>query len=106
EGQLYLFRVREHVQRLRQSSRIMRLSLRYSDDELVETVCRLAEMNGYREDIYIRPIVYKSSEVVGVRMHDLEDDFLLFITPFGAYLDPDQGARCMTSSWRRIDDNS
>jgi branched-chain amino acid aminotransferase len=84
----------------------MRMSLRFSDDEIVETVGRLAEMNGYREDVYIRPIVYKSSEIVGVRMHDLEDDFLLYVTPFGAYLDPDAGARCMTSSWRRIDDTT
>ena len=48
--------------------------------------------------------IYKSSEEVGVRMHNLEDDFLLFVTPFGAYLDLDAGVRCMTSSWRRIDD--
>jgi branched-chain amino acid aminotransferase len=106
KGELYLFRVLDHIKRLRLSSKIMRLSLRYSDDELVDFVRRVAEMNGYREDIYVRPIVYKSSEVVGVRMHDLEDDFLLFVTPFGAYLDPTAGARCMTSSWRRIDDNS
>jgi branched-chain amino acid aminotransferase len=106
EQELYLFKVREHIQRLRQSAKIMRLSLRYSDDELVETVRRLAEKNDYREDVYIRPMVYKSSELVGVRMHDLEDDFLLFLTPFGSYLDPAAGARCMTSSWRRIDDNS
>ncbi|MFT4417355.1 aminotransferase class IV, partial [Fredinandcohnia humi] len=39
-------------------------------------------------------------------MHDLQDDFLVFITPFGAYLDLDKGARCMTSSWRRVDDTS
>jgi branched-chain amino acid aminotransferase len=104
--ELYLFKVREHIQRLRQSATIMRLSLKYSDDQLVDTVRELAERNGYREDVYIRPMVYKSSEVVGVRMHNLDDDFLLFVTPFGAYLDPDAGARCATSSWRRVDDNS
>jgi branched-chain amino acid aminotransferase len=104
--ELYLFKVREHIQRLRQSAKILRLSLRYSDDELVNTVRELAALNGYREDVYIRPMVYKSSEVVGVRMHNLDDDFLLFVTPFGAYLDPEAGARCATSSWRRVDDNS
>jgi branched-chain amino acid aminotransferase len=106
EQQLYLFRVREHVQRLRQSAKIMRMSLRFSDDELCGFVHKLAELSDYREDIYIRPIVYKSSPVLGVRLHDLTDDFLLFLTPFGAYLDPDQGARCQTSSWRRVDDTS
>jgi len=104
DEQLYLFKVREHVERIRQSATIMRLSIRFTDDELVEIIHKTAEMNGYREDVYIRPLVYKSSEVVGVRMHNLEDDFLVFVTPFGAYLDPDAGARCMTSSWRRVDD--
>lgn len=102
--QLYLFKVRAHFERLRKSAKIMRMELRYTDDELVEITNDLVRRNGYNEDVYVRPIVYKSSEVVGVRMHDLEDDFLLFVTPFGAYLDPEAGVRCMTSSWRRIDD--
>ena len=102
--QLYLFRVREHMERIRQSAKIMRMAIRYTDDELVAFVQQVAERSGYREDVYIRPMVYKSSKVVGVRMHNLDDEFLLFVTPFGAYLDPDAGARCMTSSWRRVDD--
>ena len=103
-GQLYLFRVRDHVRRLLQSAKIMRLGVAYSEDEIVTTIERLAELNGYREDVYIRPMVYKSEEVVGLRMHNLEEDFLLYVTPFGAYLDPEAGVRCITSSWRRIDD--
>ena len=103
-GELYLFKVREHIERIRQSAKIMRMAIRYSNDELVAMVQQVAERSGYREDLYIRPMVYKSSRVVGVRLHDLEDEFLLFVTPFGAYLDPDAGARCMTSSWRRVDD--
>jgi branched-chain amino acid aminotransferase len=106
QDQLYLFKVPEHIARIRQSAKIMRLGVNYTEAEMVEVIAKVAELNGYREDVYIRPIVYKSSEVVGVRMHDLEDDFLVFVTPFGAYLDPEQGARCMTSSWRRVDDTS
>lgn len=105
-GELYLFRVREHIERLRQSAKIMRMAIRYTDDELVELVTQLAERNGHREDIYIRPMVYKASHVVGLRVHDLDDEFLLYATPFGAYLDPEAGVRCQTSSWRRIDDNT
>ena len=106
QGELYLFRVREHVERLRQSAKIMRMQLRASDDELVAQIHELAARSEFREDVYVRPIVYKSSEMLGVRMHDLEDDYLLFLAPFGAYLDPEAGARCMTSSWRRVDDTS
>ena len=104
QGELYLFKVRDHVRRIRQSAKIMRMELKYSDDELCEILAQVARQSGYEEDVYLRPMVYKASEVVGVRMHDLRDDFLTFITPFGAYLDPEQGARCATSSWRRIDD--
>jgi branched-chain amino acid aminotransferase len=104
EGELYLFRVREHVERIRQSAKIMRMALPLSDDEICEILKDLAARNGYQEDVYIRPMVYKSSEVVGVRMHNLDDGFLAYVTPFGAYLDPEAGARCMTSSWRRVDD--
>lgn len=103
-NQLYLFRVRDHVKRVLQSAKIMRLGVRYSEDEIVETIEKLAAMNGYQEDVYLRPIVYKSEEVVGLRMHNLTEDFLVYVTPFGAYLDPNSGVRCMTSSWRRIDD--
>ncbi|MFC1930574.1 branched-chain amino acid transaminase, partial [Chloroflexota bacterium] len=64
----------------------------------------LMEKNGYREDMYIRPLAYKSSEQVGVRLHNLEDSFCVFVVPFGNYLDVTKGIRCCTSTWRRIDD--
>ena len=103
-GELYLFKLREHVQRIRQSAKIMRLSTPLDEDVMVEVITDLVRRNDYREDIYVRPIIYKSSQQIGVRVHNLDDDFLAFVTPFGAYLDPDAGVRCMTSSWRRIDD--
>ena len=106
EQQVYLFRVKEHYARLRKSCRIVRIDLPYSDEELQSITTRLVEMCGYGEDVYVRPIAYKSSEVVGVRLHDLEDDFLIFVVPFGPYLDIDKGARCCTSSWRRVEDTS
>ncbi len=104
QDELYLFRVKDHVQRIRQSAKIMRMGLRYTDDEAADIIRRVVEQTGFKEDVYIRPMIYMSSEIVGVRMHNLEWDFLVYVTPFGAYLDPDQGARCATSSWRRVDD--
>jgi len=104
EGQIYVFRLKDHFDRLRRSCRIMRIEFPYSDEELHSITTKLVEMSGYREDIYLRPLAYKSSEVLGVRLHDLEDDFLIFIAPFGPYLDIDKGARCCTSSWRRVED--
>ncbi len=104
EGQIYVFRLKEHFDRLRKSCRIMKIDFPYDNEELSSIVTRVVEMSGYREDVYIRPLAYKSSEILGVRLHDLEDDFLVFIAPFGPYLDIEKGARCCTSSWRRVAD--
>jgi branched-chain amino acid aminotransferase len=104
DGQVYLFRIKEHYARLRKSCRIMRIDFPYSDEELYSVTTKLVEMSGFREDVYIRPLAYKSSEVLGVRLHDLDDDFLIFVAPFGPYLDIEKGARCCTSSWRRVED--
>ena len=102
--QLYVFRIRDHFDRLRKSCRIMQIDLPYDNEQLVSTLTRVVEMSGYHEDVYIRPLAYKSSEVLGVRLHDLEDDLLIFVAPFGPYLDIEKGARCQTSSWRRVAD--
>ena len=106
EEQIFLFRPREHFQRLRQSAHILMMELRYSDDELIAITSQLVAKTGFREDLYVRPMVYKSQEVLGVRLHDVQDDLLIYVSPFGAYLDIDKGIRCCTSSWRRADDTS
>ena len=105
EEQIYLFRPRDHYQRLLNNCRILKLSIPHTVDELCQLTVELVENNGFREDLYVRPLAYKSSEVVGVRLHDLDDDFLIFVTPFGPYLDITKGITCCVSSWRRIDDN-
>jgi branched-chain amino acid aminotransferase len=105
DGQLYLFRCREHFTRLLKSCRILKIDLPYSASDLCDLAVELVRRSGYREDVYIRPLAYKSSEAFGVRLHDLEDDFLIIVTTFGPYLDVSKGIRCATSSWRRISDN-
>ncbi|MFC1963318.1 branched-chain amino acid transaminase [Chloroflexota bacterium] len=105
EEQMYLFRCRDHYERLLRSCKVIKIDLPYSVDKLCELTVKLVQKSGYRENVYLRPLAYKSSEVVGVRLHDLEDDFLLVVTDFGPYLDMDGGIKCCTSSWRRVDDN-
>jgi len=104
EGQIYLFRPKEHYDRLHQSCKILKIGLPYTSEELTKITVELVARCAHHEDIYIRPVAYKSSHVVGVRLHDLEDDFFAFVTPFGPYLDITRGIKCGTSSWRRIDD--
>lgn len=104
EHQLYLFRVRDHYQRLLRSCRMLNISLPYTLEDFERITLDLVEACGFHEDIYIRPLAYKASEVVGLRVHDLKDDFLIYVVPFGKYLESDKGIRCCVSSWTRIED--
>lgn len=98
----YLFRMREHFERLGQSSKILTLQMHETVDRLCEIAVELVERSGFTEDVYLRPMVYLSSEQLGVRLHNLESDTLIFLTPFPAYLP--ETARCHTSTWRRVQD--
>lgn len=105
-GQLYGLHLLEHYRRLHRSCRVMRLNLPYAPERLVEITLELLRRSGYREDCYVRPLVYMSSELIGVRLHDLESSFTVFAVPFGTYIDIDRGISCGVSSWRRVDDNA
>lgn len=106
QEQLYVLHLREHYERLHRSCRIMRITLPYSVQELGDITLEVIRRCGYREDTYIRPVAYKSSALIGVRLHDLEDAFTVFAVPFGTYIDIDRGISCGVSSWRRTDDNA
>jgi len=98
--QLYIFRMKEHYERMLYGCHVLRIDLPQSIDELCQITVEMIEKSGFKEDIYIRPAAYKSSEALGVRVHGLEDDFMVFAFPWGPYLDVDK-ARCAVSSWRR-----
>ena len=104
-GKMYVFRLKEHYERLLRGSNILRIELPYTVDDLIQITIDLLERNGYREDVYIRPLAFKSQELVAnLKLHELESDFTLIVVPFGAYIENDGAIRCQTSSWRRPDD--
>jgi branched-chain amino acid aminotransferase len=104
QGQLFLFRVKDHYERMLRNCRILKISLPYSVDDMCQLTVKLVEKSGFHDDVYIRPLAYKSAEAIGVRLHDLEDDFLIIVATLPAYLNAEEGVRCCTSSWRRVDD--
>ena len=103
--QIYLFRLKEHYQRLLNGCQVLRIRLPHTVDELCQITIELAQKCGFEEDIYVRPLAYKSSEALGVRLHDISDDYVVFIIPWGRYIDVDK-ARCCVSSWQRPTDNA
>lgn len=102
---IFIFRLREHYQRLLAGCQVLRIKLPHSLDELCKITVEMVERSGYAQDIYIRPIAYKGTEkVANLNLLDLDDAFTVFAVPFGSYLKPDAPLRCCTSPWRRIDD--
>jgi len=59
----------------------------------------------WKQDVYLRPTLYKADMGIGVKLHDLRDEFCMFVIPFEKYVKNDTDAHLTVSSWRRIDDN-
>lgn len=103
--QLYLFRCREHFERMARSGRLLRIALPGSPDELVAITRELLRRNRFQTDVYVRPLAYKSGRVMKVALAGIRDGFALYAFPVGAYL-PVDGLKAAVSSWRRIADNA
>jgi len=104
--QLFLLQAVAHYERMKRSANVMRMKLPYSTEELVNFTLELLRRNGFKSDVYVRPLLYTSSEEIGVRLHNLQHDFFIYATPFGQYVDIESGIRCMVSTWRRVPDQS
>ena len=105
QGKVFIFRMREHYERLIRGCKILLLDIPYTAEQLCDITIDLVARNGHTSDIYIRPLAYKSAEVVAnLKLQELDSDFTLVTVPFGSYLGTDV-LKCCTSSWRRVDDN-
>src|SRR5260370_34211105 len=84
----------------------MRMTLPYSTEELVNITVDRLRRYALKCDVYVRPLLYASSEEIGVRLHNLDHAFFIYDITFGNYVEIDGGIRCMVSSWRRTLDQS
>jgi branched-chain amino acid aminotransferase len=105
QAQLYLFRPQDHFRRLLDSSRLLCMELGQTPESLTQVTLDLLREEGFHCDVYIRPLVYKADEIIGVRLHDLHDEISIVALPFDRYVANDTNAHVTFSSWRRVDDN-
>ena len=103
--QLYLFRPLDHYRRFLASTRLMLMEFDQTPESLMQLTIDLLRADDYRCDIYVRPLAYKSDEIIGVKLHDLHDELTIAAMPFERYLTNDTNAHVTFSSWRRVDDN-
>ena len=102
DDQLYCFRLDEHFARFRESMKMMRFTVPYSDADLHAAVKATLTGNAFREDIHMHLVAY----VGGTGLEAT--------SPTGLYINPrrrgriaeDSGLRCCISSWARTSDNA
>jgi branched-chain amino acid aminotransferase len=106
QGQLWALDLIQHYERLKASARFLMMDVPYTAEQLAGQTIEVLRRDGLREDVYVRPLIYKSSETIGVRLHNLDADVVIFGIPFGQYIDTEGGIRAQVSTWRRTDDNA
>ncbi len=105
EDQLFIFRPFDHFTRFLNSAKLLLMDLGVDQEQLTKITVDLLRTEGYKQNVYIRPLAYKSDELIGVRLHDLKESFTIFAIPFDRYVKNDESAHVTFSSWRRVDDN-
>ena len=104
----YVFRLRDHMERLHRSCKIALIDLPYSVDELCEATVELIRKNNL-PSCYIRPIVYRGYGVMGVDPTGAPTDVAIAAWPWDSYLGADaleNGVAVGVSSWRQRSNNA
>lgn len=98
-----VFRLKDHINRLFDSAKIMRIDIPYSREQLIDATKQLIKINRVKE-CYIRPIVYYGYGVMGLNTVDCPVCAAIIIWPWGAYLGKEgleNGIKVKVSSIRR-----
>jgi branched-chain amino acid aminotransferase len=106
DGELYIFRLREHLERLANSMKLVRLRLDYSVDELTAIILDLIRANHVAEDTYIRPLAF-TADTSGKRFAQIGQDAALLINthPMPSHLMSGMTMTAKVTSWRRISED-
>jgi branched-chain amino acid aminotransferase len=103
-----VFRLQDHTRRLYNSCKIYRMEVPYSQDEFNRAVVETVRANGLKS-CYIRPIVYRGYNSLGVNPFPNPVDCAVLIWEWGKYLGPEameNGVDVCVSSWWRIAPNT
>jgi branched-chain amino acid aminotransferase len=102
------FRLDTHMRRLYDSARIYRMDCAVSQSALTEAVLETIRANEFKA-CYIRPIVYRGYNALGVNPFPCPVDIAILTWEWGAYLGADAlkaGVDVCISSWARASANT
>ncbi|MDW3653757.1 MAG: branched-chain amino acid transaminase, partial [Nitrososphaeraceae archaeon] len=106
DDNLYIFRLKEHMDRLRKSANVYSFTTKFSADELCKAAVDLIRKNGIRESCYLRPLTFVGMHGIDLNVtKNSPTHTTIIIFPFAKYFKGDGISACI-SSWRRIDDES
>ncbi len=106
ENQMFVFRLQEHLDRLWDSMKVMRMTLPYSKDDLAAACTGIVARNGFREDLQVRLTAYfGKGPLFAFEPGRIATGAFILALPRRSTLDDPGGIACCVSSWRRIGDN-
>jgi branched-chain amino acid aminotransferase len=103
-----VFRLEEHTRRLFNSAKIYRMKIPFTEDQINRAIIDLIKVNKL-EQCYIRPVVYRGYEQLGVDPTGCPVDVSIAVWKWGAYLGPEaleNGVPVCVSSWNRMAPNT
>ncbi|MCY6485154.1 branched-chain amino acid transaminase [Clostridium aestuarii] len=102
--QLYVFRLKEHYERLLQSCKTLNINIPYTIEQLIDATIKLLRKNNFKTITYIRPMAYKGADSIGPTLNDDDDRILIYCQPLGSYTGKDR-LKVAVTSWTRLEDN-
>ncbi|MEJ5166241.1 MAG: branched-chain amino acid transaminase [Thermoanaerobaculia bacterium] len=103
-----IFRLMDHIERLFNSAKIYRMQIPFSKEEIFSACIETVKVNGLK-DCYIRPVVYRGFESLGVDPGKCPVDVAIAVWDWGKYLGPEaleKGVDVRVSSWNRMAPNT
>ena len=103
-----VFRLTDHLERLRRSAALYEMDLGYSVSELAAVIHETVAINEV-PSCYVRPIAFRGYGEMGLDPRKNPVDVVVAVWPWGAYLGEEaleHGVRCKVSSIRRIGPNT
>ena len=105
-GNLFIFRLDDHIKRFRNSGKYYNISLRFSDKEIKKAIIDLCRKNKIKKSCYIRPFYFVGK--YGINLHVTKKaptHVAIFSFPFGDLFNKNGITTCI-SVWRKFSDES
>ena len=106
KNNLYIFRLKDHMERLHRSARVYSFAVNYSAKELCDATIDLLRRISIKESCYIRPLTFVGMHGIDLNItRDSPTHTVIITFPFAKYF-KGEGIKACVSSWRRIHDTS